>query len=79
MTTPLLANIYLDALDKELDERGHSYCRFADDCHVYVSSQAAVERTLASTQNWIESGQCLRIDGNESSWAFDSSATGGLE
>jgi RNA-directed DNA polymerase len=30
--SPLLANIYLDALDKELDERGHSYCRYADDC-----------------------------------------------
>jgi RNA-directed DNA polymerase len=30
--SPLLANIYLDALDKELDQRGHSYCRYADDC-----------------------------------------------
>jgi retron-type reverse transcriptase len=46
--SPLLANIYLDALDKELERRGHSYCRYADDCNVYVSSQSAAERTLAS-------------------------------
>jgi retron-type reverse transcriptase len=32
--SPLLANIYLDALDKELDQRGHSYCRYADDCNI---------------------------------------------
>jgi group II intron reverse transcriptase/maturase len=52
--SPLLSNIYLDALDKELDQRGHSYCRYADDCNIYVSSQAAAERTLASVQDWIE-------------------------
>ena len=52
--SPLLANIYLDALDKELDQRGHSYCRYADDCNIYVSSEAAAERTPASIQNWIE-------------------------
>src|SRR5581483_10987477 len=37
--SPLLANIYLDALDKELDRRGHCYCRYADDCNIYVGSQ----------------------------------------
>jgi RNA-directed DNA polymerase len=58
----LLANIYLDALDKELDRRGHSYCRYADDCNIYVSSQAAAERTLASIQDWIE--QYLRLKVN---------------
>jgi len=52
--SPLLANIYLDELDKELDRRKHSYCRYADDCNNYVGSQAAAERTLASVQVWIE-------------------------
>ena len=52
--SPLLANIYLDELDKELDRRKHSYCRYADDCNIYVGSQAAAERTLASVQVWIE-------------------------
>ena len=45
--SPLLANIYLDALDRELDRRGHCFCRYADDCNIYVGSQAAAERTLA--------------------------------
>jgi group II intron reverse transcriptase/maturase len=60
--SPLLANIYLDALDKELDQRGHSYCRYADDCNVYVSSQAAAERTLASIQGWIEKHLRLKVN-----------------
>ena len=58
----MLANIYLDALDKELDRRGHAYCRYADDCNIYVSSQAAAERTLASIQNWIEKHLRLKVN-----------------
>lgn len=60
--SPLLANIYLDALDKELDRRGHAYCRYADDCNIYVSSQAAAERTLASIQDWIEKRLRLKVN-----------------
>jgi RNA-directed DNA polymerase len=60
--SPLLANIYLDVLDKELDQRGHSYCRYADDCNIYVSSQAAAERTLASIQDWIEKRLRLKVN-----------------
>ena len=60
--SPLLANIYLDALDQELERRKHSYCRYADDCNIYVGSQAAAERTLASLQEWIE--KHLRLKGN---------------
>jgi len=60
--SPLLANIYLDALDKELDQRGHSYCRYADDCNIYVNSQAAAKRTLASIQNWIEKHLRLKVN-----------------
>jgi RNA-directed DNA polymerase len=60
--SPLLANIYLDALDKELDRRGHCYCRYADDCNIYVGSQSAAERTLASVQNWIEKHLRLKVN-----------------
>src|SRR5260370_36339514 len=60
--SPLLANIYLDALDRELDRRGHGYCRYADDCNIYVGSQAAAERTLASIQDWIEKHLRLNVN-----------------
>jgi group II intron reverse transcriptase/maturase len=64
--SPLLANIYLDALDRELDRRKHSYCRYADDCNIYVSSQAAAERTLASVQGWIEKHLRLKVNAAKS-------------
>lgn len=60
--SPLLANIYLDELDRELDQRGHSYCRYADDCNIYVGSQAAAERTLRSIQGWIETHLRLKVN-----------------
>jgi len=64
--SPLLANIYLDALDRELDRRGHKYCRYADDCNIYVGSQAAAERTLASIQDWIEKHLRLKVNAAKS-------------
>ena len=64
--SPLLANIYLDALDKELDRRGHSYCRYADDCNIYVGSQAAAKRTLESIRNWIEKRLRLKLNAAKS-------------
>jgi RNA-directed DNA polymerase len=60
--SPLLANIYLDALDKELERRGHRFCRYADDCNIYVGSQAAAERTLGSIQSWIEKHLRLKVN-----------------
>ena len=60
--SPLLANIYLDALDKELERRGHSFCRYADDCNIYAGSQAAAERTLSSVQSWIEKRLRLQVN-----------------
>lgn len=42
--SPLLSNIMLDELDKELEQRGHSFVRYADDCNIYVCSQKAGER-----------------------------------
>jgi RNA-directed DNA polymerase len=64
--SPMLANIYLDALDKELDRRGHSYCRYADDCNIYVGSQQAAERTLNSIQAWIEKHLRLQVNAAKS-------------
>ncbi len=64
--SPLLANIYLDALDKELERRQHSFCRYADDCNIYVGSQAAAERTLASIQGWIEKHLRLKVNAAKS-------------
>ena len=64
--SPLLANIYLDALDKELERRGHCFCRYADDCNIYVGSQAAAERTLASIQDWIEKHLRLKVNAAKS-------------
>ena len=64
--SPLLANIYLDALDKELERRKHSFCRYADDCNLYVSSQAAAERTLVSLQDWIEKHLRLEVNAAKS-------------
>jgi RNA-directed DNA polymerase len=62
--SPLLANIYLDALDRELEGRGLAFCRYADDCNIYVGSPAAAERVLASLTRWI--GQHLRLEVNAS-------------
>ena len=63
---PLLANIYPDALDKELERRGHCFCRYADDCNIYVGSQAAAERTLSSIQDWIEKHLQLKVNAAKS-------------
>jgi group II intron reverse transcriptase/maturase len=52
--SPLLANIYLDPLDKELENRGLSFVRFADDIAIFVTSPRAAERVLASITEWIE-------------------------
>ena len=60
--SPLLGNIYLDELDRELEKRGLSFCRYADDCNIYVSSAAAAERVAASIGDWIEKRLRLRVN-----------------
>jgi group II intron reverse transcriptase/maturase len=60
--SPLLANIYLHALDEELEARGLAFCRYADDCNIYVGSQRAAERVLAQMRQWI--GKELRLEVN---------------
>src|SRR5438093_4213206 len=75
--SPLLANIYLDALDRELEGRGLAFSRYADDGNIYVSSQRAAERVLASITEWIKKHLRLEVNaGNGSSWAFVSTRKG---
>lgn len=64
--SPLLANIYLDALDRELDRRGLAFSRYADDCNIYVSSQRAAERVLASLTTWIHQNLRLEVNATKS-------------
>jgi len=61
--SPLLSNIVLDELDKELENRGHVFVRYADDCNIYVKSKAAGERVLGSISKFIE--QKLKLKVNE--------------
>lgn len=52
--SPLLSNIVLDELDKELEKRGHKFCRYADDCNVFVGSKKAGLRLMKSITEFIE-------------------------
>jgi len=51
--SPLLSNLMLDVLDKELEKRGHHFVRYADDCNIYVGSQQAGERVMASLERFL--------------------------
>jgi RNA-directed DNA polymerase len=64
--SPLLANIYLDALDKELERRGLAFSRYADDCNIYVGSRRAAERVLASVTGWIKKNLRLEVNADKS-------------
>ncbi|AEG15374.1 RNA-directed DNA polymerase (Reverse transcriptase) [Desulfofundulus kuznetsovii DSM 6115] len=67
--SPLLANILLDDLDKELEKRGHKFVRYADDCNIYVKSKRAGERVMASIRKFLQERLKLRI--NEQKSAVD--------
>jgi RNA-directed DNA polymerase len=54
--SPLLANIYLDDLDKELEKRGHKFVRYADDCNIYVRSRRAAARVMESIKSFLQNG-----------------------
>ena len=60
--SPLLSNIILDDLDKELERRGHAFCRYADDSNVYVRSREAGERVMASVTRFLEGKLKLRVN-----------------
>lgn len=64
--SPLLANIYLDALDRELERRGLAFSRYADDCNIYVSSERSAERVLKSITTWIRENLRLEVNATKS-------------
>ena len=68
--SPLLANLLLDDLDKELERRGHVFCRYADDVQVYVCTHKAGERVLASVTRFLEGKLKLRVNREKSAVAF---------
>lgn len=68
--SPLLANLLLDDLDKELERRGHCFCRYADDCNIYVRTQVAGERVMASITGFLEERLHLRVNRAKSAVAF---------
>jgi RNA-directed DNA polymerase len=68
--SPLLANLLLDDLDKELERRGHRFCRYADDCNIYVRTQVAGERVMTSITSFLEERLKLRVNRAKSAVAF---------
>jgi len=67
--SPLLSNILLDELDKELELRGHKFCRYADDCNIYVRTKHSGERVLQNISRFLE--EVLHLKVNQSKSAVD--------
>ena len=64
--SPLLSNIILDELDKELSSRGHSFVRYADDCSIYVNSEKSAQRVLSGITQYIEESLKLKVNKEKS-------------
>jgi len=60
--SPLLSNLMLDVLDKELEKRGHRFVRYADDCNIYVRSERAGERVMASIEQFLTKRLKLKVN-----------------
>jgi RNA-directed DNA polymerase len=67
--SPLLANLLLDDLDQLLESRGHRFCRYADDCNIYVKSMAAGQRVMESVTRFLEEKLRLRVNRDKSAVA----------
>jgi RNA-directed DNA polymerase len=67
--SPLLSNILLDELDKELERRGHKFCRYADDANIYVATRISGERVMVSTSRYLS--ERLKLTVNQSKSAVD--------
>jgi RNA-directed DNA polymerase len=67
--SPLLSNILLDDLDKELERRGSAFCRYADDCNIYVHSKRAGERVMASVTAYLRETLKLKVNEKKSAVA----------
>ena len=64
--SPWMSNVLLDELDKELERRGHRFCRYADDCNIYVRSERAGERVMASISQYLTGKLKLRVNKEKS-------------
>jgi RNA-directed DNA polymerase len=67
--SPLLSNLVLDDLDKELEKRGHHFCRYADDCNIYVKSKRAGRRVMQSISGFISRKLKLKVNESKSAVA----------
>jgi RNA-directed DNA polymerase len=67
--SPLLSNILLTDLDRELERRGHRFCRYADDCNIYVKSKAAGDHAMAAITDYLEQKLKLRVNREKSAVA----------
>jgi RNA-directed DNA polymerase len=67
--SPLLSNLMLDVLDKELEKRSHHFVRYADDCNIYVRSQRAGERVMASIEQFLAKRLKLKVNKTKSAVA----------
>ena len=67
--SPLLSNILLDDLDKELERRGHKFCRYADDCNIYVRTREAGERVMKSVTDFLTNRLHLKVNAEKSAVA----------
>src|SRR5437763_2557696 len=67
--SPLLSNLVLDDLDKELTRRGHRFCRYADDCNIYVGSERAGQRVMESVKRFISEKLKLKVNESKSAVA----------
>jgi RNA-directed DNA polymerase len=67
--SPLLSNILLDELDKELERRGHKFCRYADDSNIYMQSRSAGERVMKSISRFLEQRLRLKVNAEKSAVA----------
>ena len=63
--SPILSNVYLDKLDKELESRGLQFVRYADDCDIFVRSEEAANRVMASSTSWLERKLRLKVSASK--------------
>ena len=70
LLSPLLSNIVLDELDQELEKRSLEFCRFADDCNIFVKSQKAAERVMETISRFIEKKLKLKVNQDKSKVAL---------
>lgn len=73
--SPVLSNIYLDKLDKELEGRGLHFARYADDCNIFVRSEKSADRVMASVSSWLERKLRLKVNATKSKVVRPSNST----